>query len=205
MEELRPGLWAWTAPHPEWTPAAKGWDQDVWCAALVTETELVLLDPLEPPRQLAGLAEGRTVSVVLTCAWHRRSAADCVEKFTSPVYSPAGGLARVGLPAVGYDVGGELPGGVVAAAAYFPEETILWLGEQRAVFAGDAFVSPPLEFQREWLPEGMTREHALAQLQPLRDLPAEAVIVGHGEPVLEDARAALDRALHAPSARYTSS
>jgi hypothetical protein len=29
LEEIRPGLTTWTAPHPSWTPDAEGWDQEV--------------------------------------------------------------------------------------------------------------------------------------------------------------------------------
>ena len=36
MEELHPGLWFWTAPHPEWTPSdggPDGWPPEVSCYA----------------------------------------------------------------------------------------------------------------------------------------------------------------------------
>ena len=200
MEELRPGLWTWTAPHPDWTPddaGPEGWERDVRSAALATPAQLVLLDPLEPPPPVLALAEGRSVSVVLTCAWHRRSAAELRKRLGAEVHAPAAGLQHLELPAHGYDVGEELPGGVVAAAAYHPAEAILWLPEQRAVLAGDAFAAPPLRFQRAWLPPGVALPDALDRLQPLLDLPVEVVVVGHGEPVVEGARGALRAALEA--------
>ena len=51
MRELRPRLWHWTAPHPEWTPESggdDGWEQEVGCYAYVSPDggTLVLLDPL---------------------------------------------------------------------------------------------------------------------------------------------------------------
>ena len=40
VAELAPGLWRWTAPHPEWTPAEggpEGWEENV--AAYYCEAE----------------------------------------------------------------------------------------------------------------------------------------------------------------------
>ncbi len=37
MDELAPGFWTWTAPHPDWTPddaGPAGWERDVRSAAL---------------------------------------------------------------------------------------------------------------------------------------------------------------------------
>ena len=42
---------------------------------------------------------------------------------------------------------------------------------------------------------GYTQEDLRAGLQPLLDLPVEMVLVSHGEPVLRDGHAALERAL----------
>ena len=162
--------------------------------------ELVLLDPLTPPEGVLRLAEGRTVSVVLTCAWHRRSTATCVDRLGATVYVPRGGRTRLDVEARGYDAGDTLPGGVVAAAAYYPEEAVLWLPEQRALFSGDALGGPPFRFRSSWLPPSVRLDEALAGLRPLLDLPVELILVGHGDPVLEGGRAALERALHAPSA-----
>jgi hypothetical protein len=66
MEELRPGLWTWTAPHPEWheQPGVRSY-------AVEQEDGLVLIDPMTPPAEL--LAD-RELRVALTCPWHARSA-----------------------------------------------------------------------------------------------------------------------------------
>jgi hypothetical protein len=66
VEEVRPGLWTWTAPHPEWDeqPAVRSY-------AVERDDVLVLIDPMSPP---ADLVEGREVQVALTCPWHSRSA-----------------------------------------------------------------------------------------------------------------------------------
>jgi hypothetical protein len=66
MEELRPGLWTWTAPHPEWReqPVVRSY-------AVERGGTLVLIDPISPPPELL---EGRELRVALTCPWHARSA-----------------------------------------------------------------------------------------------------------------------------------
>jgi hypothetical protein len=66
MEQLRPGLWTWTAPHPEWheQPLVRSY-------AVERGDALLLIDPMSPPAELLA---GRELRVALTCAWHARSA-----------------------------------------------------------------------------------------------------------------------------------
>jgi hypothetical protein len=65
MEEIRPGLWTWTAPHPEWNeqPVVRSY-------AVERDGGLVLIDPMSPPPEPV---EGRELQVALTCPWHSRS------------------------------------------------------------------------------------------------------------------------------------
>jgi hypothetical protein len=65
VEEIRPGLWTWTAPHLEWheQPLVRSY-------AAERDGVLVLIDPMSPP---ASLVEGRELRVALTCPWHARS------------------------------------------------------------------------------------------------------------------------------------
>ncbi len=44
MRELAPGIFSWTAPHPEWRPKA----EEVVSYALVDGDTLALVDPLLP-------------------------------------------------------------------------------------------------------------------------------------------------------------
>jgi hypothetical protein len=66
VEEIRPGLWTWTAPHPEWheQPLVRSY-------AAEREGALVLIDPMSPP---ASLVAGGELRVALTCPSHARSA-----------------------------------------------------------------------------------------------------------------------------------
>jgi hypothetical protein len=105
VDELRPGLWAWSAPHPNWTPeqgGPDGWGPEVWSYAWEDGDRLLLFDPLAPPDGLP--AKERIV--VLTCGWHGRSAPE----LGAPVHTP----------------GDPLPTGVVARPASFSGEVVLW-------------------------------------------------------------------------------
>jgi glyoxylase-like metal-dependent hydrolase (beta-lactamase superfamily II) len=197
MQELLPGLWTWTARHPEWLTPDDGWGPDVRSYALDTASTLVLIDPLSPPAPVDGLAAGKEVAVLLTVYAHERSAAECVERLGARVLAPAKSLDDLSTPATGYAVGDTLPGGVEARTGFWPNEATLWLPEQRALVTGDVLLGerglsiPP----DDWLEDAATPEQVREGLRPLLDLPVELVLPTHGEPVLADARAQLAAAL----------
>jgi hypothetical protein len=68
VEEIRPGLWTWTATRPEWheQPFVRSY-------AAERDGVLVLIDPISPPTELTA---SRELRVALTCPWHARSAPD---------------------------------------------------------------------------------------------------------------------------------
>jgi glyoxylase-like metal-dependent hydrolase (beta-lactamase superfamily II) len=189
VQELAPGLFTWTAPHPEWKPAdggPEGWEQEVRCYALDAGDVLVLIDPLAPPALLAG----KDRVVVLTVWAHERSAGD----LGAPVFAPAGSVGRIETKAQPYEAGATLPGGVEAKPTPYPDEALLWLPGHRSLVSGDLLLgSPPRICPESWLLDG---NHATvgAALRPLLDLPIERFLPTHGEPVLEDARGAVAEA-----------
>ena len=69
MRELRPGVWHWQSPHPDW-------DEEQWWPALVSSyaievgDEFLLFDPLSVPDELRESA----TAVVLTAPYHERDA-----------------------------------------------------------------------------------------------------------------------------------
>ena len=80
------------------------------------------------------------------------------------------------------------------------EETLWWLPEHRTLVAGDVLLGTP--GRHRGVPGLVARTSASpaairAKLRALLDLPVERILVSHGEPVLEDGRAALERALAA--------
>ncbi len=193
MRELRPGLWTWTARHPEWLTPEDGWGPEVRSYALDAAGVLVLIDPLSPPSLVEELASGKQTAVVLTVPAHERSAAECIERLGARVYAPAAGLVDLATPATGYAVGDVLAGGVEACTGFWPSEATLWLAEQRALVTGDVLLGehglgiPP----DDWLEGEATPDELREGLRPLLELPVELVLPTHGDPVLEDARAQL--------------
>ena len=177
MEELHPGLWFWTAPHPEWTPSdggPDGWPQEVSCYAVALGGSLVLIDPLSPPGDLGE----RATAVVVTCPAHSRDSAG----LGLPVHAPGDGL----------------PAGIEAHPSPDPADRVLWIPEHRALVFGDSLIDrgQGLEIPASWAEPGFTREEWAATLRPLLELPVELALPTHGPPA---DRAALEHAL-APEA-----
>ncbi len=93
MQELAPGLFRWTARHPDWVADAAeespaDWPEEVGSIALLAGQTLVLVDPLVPAEvwpDLDELARDRRVHVLTTIAWHRRSRDAVVERFDLPI------------------------------------------------------------------------------------------------------------------------
>lgn len=161
MQELRSGLWTWTARHPAWTPDQE-WDPEVRSYALDRRDGVVLFDPIAPPAQLLS---GRNVEVALTAEWHRRDS----DAVAAPISMP----------------GDPLPEGVEAAPAFFPGDRMLWLPAQRALILGDSMMYGRA-IPDAWL-ETSSRAEYNAALRPLLDLPVELLLPTHGEPISEHA------------------
>jgi glyoxylase-like metal-dependent hydrolase (beta-lactamase superfamily II) len=201
MQELHPGLWTWTAAHPDWTEdegGPQGWDRVVRSYAYDSGPSLVLIDPLAPPSLLEGLVESKEVAVLLTEHCHVRSSADCVERFGATVHAMKDAVRRLSLPAQAFEQGDTLPGGVVAQLECYAFEAIFWIPAERAIITGDALVGGELGLHVQpdsWLDEGTTPAAFRDRLRPLLDLPIELVLLTHGDPVLAEGREAVRVAL----------
>jgi glyoxylase-like metal-dependent hydrolase (beta-lactamase superfamily II) len=220
VRELTPGLWHWTAPHPEWRES-EPWDQNVSSYALDDGELLVLFDPIAPLPELDRLAADREVVVALTNPWHERGTQGLVEQLGVPVYTPLPDSAQYLMETFGisaeqagdgspdlfwlleegkgearvFTAGDRLPAGVEAFPGHKPNDTMLWIESRRAVVSGDTLVDfgRGLELNSRWLEiQGITREEVVERLRPLLDLPVEHVLATHGGPT---DRAALERAL----------
>ena len=79
MREVRPGIWHWQSPHPDW-------DEEQWWPELVSSyavelgDDVVLFDPLSVPDEL----RERATAVVLTAPYHERDA----RRLGLPVHTP---------------------------------------------------------------------------------------------------------------------
>jgi hypothetical protein len=187
LVQIAPGLYRWTAVYPKADPPSPDdWLDPVGCVAYETADGLVLIDPLvedEHWARLDALAEkhrGR-VAVLTTIHYHERSRAAVSDRYGARTETPAG-----------------------VTPIEFPRfrETMFWLEEQRALVPGDRLIGdegggirlPP----EQWIEYigGVTLDELRAELrEKLLDLPAEMVVVSHGEPVLTGGRATIERAL----------
>ena len=219
VRELRPGLWHWQAPHPQWRES-EPWDKNVSSYAADDGERLLLFDPIDPPREIEELASERDTAIVLTAPWHERDARRLVEQFGAPVYtalpdsaeylmqkwnltaeqvgegSPdVAWLVREGIgEARPFTAGDRLDVGVEVFPGEKPNDLVLWVESHRAVVAGDTLVDfgNGLEINPRWLDEEMPREQVVEGLRPLLERPVEHVLAAHGGPF---DRAALERAL----------
>jgi hypothetical protein len=206
--ELRPRLWYWTAPHPDWTPeqgGEDGWEQEVGSYAYVSPDgrELLLFDPLVPResedefwRSLDEDVERYgPPQVLITCFWHARSADAISDRYEDArVWSYAPSLAEASKwmrVTDAFEREEALPAGIEASmVARAIGEVTYRLPEYDAVVTGDALAAAPGAPVRVWQAD----EEAV---RALLDRPIEMLLLTHGEPVLEGGGEALARALEA--------
>ena len=219
MRELRPGLWHWEAPHPDWRPT-EPWSENVSSYAIDDGERLLLFDPLAVPKVIEERAARRETAIVLTAPWHERDAQSLVERLGLPVYTPLPDTAEDLMRTYGitaeqagegspdliwllrenkgeahpYAAGDRLAVGVEAFPGQKRNDAVLWLESHHAVIAGDtlADLGEGPQINPRWLTGDVTREQVVAGLRPLLALPVEHLLETHGGPY---DRAALERAL----------
>ncbi len=186
LSEVGPGLRRWTAWHEEWR-------EDVGCVAVDTDDGLVVIDPLDTPKEL-----GRPEHALVTVFFHARSTkAQHVWAHERLVRRLASRGVEVDRP---FTVGEPLPGGIQAFQTARKSEVAYWLPQQKAVVVGDVLLGAgakprptdePLRLCPErWL-EGATYDDLRESLAPLLELPVTRVLVSHGKPVLRGGGRAL--------------
>jgi hypothetical protein len=189
LQQIAPGLWRWTAPHPDWEAPKEeddpaDWPRDVGSVAYEAAETLVLIDPLVVDGDFAALdelAETKDgVAILTTLKFHRRSRDELMQRYSAATIAPEG-VESIAIPGSG--------------------ETMYWIPEHNALVAGDRILGdrpPGLRMSpQRWLRYlgGYTQDDLREALRPLLDLSVEIVLVSHGEPVLRDGHAALERAL----------
>ena len=189
VQLIADGLWRWTAAHPNaanWPDFGPPVPPEVGCVYYEAPDAVVLFDPLLPTGEeeklLAYLDRdverlGLPVSILLTAAWHERSAPILRERY--------GATDRIPDSVEAYPI----EGAPEEQLAYFirPHRTLV----VAEIFAGDgrgglALVPSPALTDRAALDRS---------LRVIAELPVERVLVSHGEPVLSDGRRALELAL----------
>ncbi len=210
IEELRPGLGRWTAVHPDWTPeegGPEGWEPEVASYLYEASDAIVLFDPLVGDGAVWADLDERVEKlgpphVLVTLFWHVRSTPAIAERYPGtrvwahdrePWITETRNRVPVTDP---FQPGQPLPAGIDARE---PREVVYWIPEHRALVAGDVLLPAVDGGVRAcpWLGERMTAQELRANLRTLLELPIELILLTHGEPVVQNARAALERALDA--------
>jgi hypothetical protein len=213
-KQIAPGLWRWTARHPEWHPGEFG--SEVAGFAVKAGDETILIDPLLPPDpdavlDLIGATVKASLQILITVPYHVRSSEEIRRRFRKDAQTTIWGhpacRKRLDKQAGFKDVrpGAELPAGVTAHAIGKPRrhEMPLHLPSHRALVFGDAVAEQGGKL-RVWSDERVDdrvarfyRERFNPTLKPLLELDFDRVLVTHGEPVLEGGREALAKSLRA--------
>jgi hypothetical protein len=210
MRELRPGVWHWQSPHPDWRENEDWWPEQVSSYAIELGDDLVLFDPLAVPDEL----RGRATAVVLTAPYHERDA----RSLGLPIHTPPADtwedwVAKFGIDpdrvrgmesedlawlrageGEGHFHGpGEWPFAIHAYAGREDNDLILWLPAVNAIVCGDSIsdFGEGLGIQLGGR-KHVTETDVAQRLRPVLDLPIELVLPAHGEPT---DRAALERVL----------
>jgi hypothetical protein len=166
VQPLRPGLWRWTAPHPEWLPEKDrpgGWGQMVGCVYYEPPTgardATVLIDPLAPPEGSADAARfwraldrdieraGLPVAILLGNHFHERSAETVFDRYVrrpgASIWARPTARGRVLCPVTRtFEPADVLPGGVraVAVEGMHDTETVFYLGAYDALVFADSLI-----------------------------------------------------------------
>jgi hypothetical protein len=199
VRQIAPGLWSWSAPHPNWR-GATDWPEDVNCVYYEAADATVLIDPLVPAAAEAefwqaldrDVERAHPVVVLLTAPWHARSAEAVVDRYGATVWAHEDGRSRLSLPAhsEALPAGVELfvPGGMSEGqvAFFIRPHGALVVAEFLTGVDGDLRVRPSPDADRDSFDES---------LRQLLDLPIAHVLVSHGEPVLHEGRAKIEEAL----------
>jgi glyoxylase-like metal-dependent hydrolase (beta-lactamase superfamily II) len=161
---------------------------EVGCVYYEADDATVLIDPLVPAgeedeflRHLDADVErrGRPVVVLLTAEWHRRSADELAARYD----------ARIG---------GGLPAGVeeVAIEGADERQVAYFIRPRAALVVAEIFAVDIHGELRVCESPALARPDALqASLDRIMELPIERLLVSHGEPVLDDAKARMREAL----------
>ena len=224
MDEIAPGIWRWTARHPQWHTRIE-WGHEVASFALVGGSApgggaLALVDPLLPApgtatraavdqtlEQLVGAAA--RLDIMITIPYHARSAEELLLRYRDALPTTIWGHRAVAKRlrdsatvlreiAPGRAVGD----GALALAIGRPRrfEMPLYFSAQRALAFGDAVIGIDggLRIWQQASTDPVWHDKVFVPtLLPLLDLDVERVLVTHGAPVLHAGRAALEAAMAA--------
>jgi glyoxylase-like metal-dependent hydrolase (beta-lactamase superfamily II) len=201
VNEIAPRLWWWTAPHPEWTPAAlkdgRGWQQDVSSYALAAGDALVLFDPLLPDGDESAFWEALDgdvedhgpPAILITIFWHVRSSQAILDRYegaTLWAHEPAATWVAERIRYTNtFTPGDRLPGGVEALPMHHMEEVAYWLPDHGATVVGDTMLGYDGVARlcpASWLRKEESYDEVRRCVQRVLDYPANRLLLTHGGP-----------------------
>ena len=210
--EHAPGLWCWSAPHPQWA-SGHGWEAEVWAYCVEADDALVLVDPITPTGDggalLAALIETcqKPVAIALSRAGHFRDSARFARDFGASIYGHLAVAERVPSDVQFHAVstGDVLPGAIRVLAFDVPglDHTPLYLPSHRAIVPGDILVRAEGALRLWWVAEDdadvrYVNERHVPALRRWLDSPVDHILTSHGEPVLGGGGAELAAAFSRP-------
>jgi hypothetical protein len=194
MQEILPGLWHWSTRHP---------DIGQRVSSYAVPDAALALDPLVTDGG-DRLRELGVRTVALTCRHHRRSAPDLQRALGARVLVPEPGLHEYEdddeVDVTGYADGDELAPGVTAhvLGAISPDDFVCHLdvGPGALAFADGLHT---MEGELALMPDSLmddpdqVRARTRERVAELLELPFDAVLLAHGDPIATDGKAALRR------------
>jgi len=223
MDEIAPGIWRWTARHPQWHTRIE-WGHEVASYALIGDG-LVQVDPLLPATGAPGRAEvdralerlareASRLDITITIPYHARSAEELFLRYRDALPTAIWGHRAVARrftddATVLSEIEPGGPVGEVATALPIGKprryETPLYFPAHRALAFGDAVIGIDggLRIWQEASTDPLWHERVFVPtMRPLLDLDVERVLVTHGPAVLHDGRRALADAMAAGAWDY---
>jgi hypothetical protein len=184
------GLWRWTAEHPNWEnwPDREREPREVGCVYYEADDVTVLFDPLVPAGEEVDFfrhldtdieRRGLPVVILLTADWHRRSADELAARYDARI----GGAPPEGVEEI------PIEGADERQVAYF-------IRPHAALVVAEIFSVDTYGELRVGRSPALTHPAELEDsLKRLMELPVGRLLVSHGEPVLDQAKARMAQAL----------
>ena len=214
MDEIATGLWRWTARHPEWHPGEFG--AEVACFMAQAGDTTLLIDPLlplepEPVWETIDATLANRLAILITIPYHVRSSEEVWRRYRNEADTTIHGHRAAAkrlknTPAFReIEPGAQLPGGVSAHTIGKPRryEMPLHIPSHGALVFGDAVAETGGRLvvwatdRIDAKAERFYRERFNPTLAALLELDFDAVLPTHGQPVLDNGKAALKKALEA--------
>jgi hypothetical protein len=191
MDELLPGIWHWTATHPNTGSEVSSY----W-----VRPSRAVIDVLLPSEGLEPFREQPPERVVLSNRHHLRHAERFAEEFGCVIECSRPGLHEFenGPDVQGFDFGEEVAPGIEAleVGAICPDESALLIRDAGALAIADGIrhYDGEMDFFADWLlgddPEGV-KAGLRESYRGLLDLDFDNLLFAHGDPLIGGGKEAL--------------